>query len=220
MRGLGAPLRMMGFYSGRKNIQYIDYDGGDPNSSDYKQAWFRIKPAMATKNPMLNLPHVHSGNTCIVQTNACMYHLGRKFKLDGDTNSVKDRIDQVVAQAMDLRNSSISSFYGRKTVEENQTYIREGLTTAYQKLNSFMNHNGTTYTADNQITLSDFHIWEMLDQHENWFSFLGVPSILPKFDALKKMYELMKNEPRLALYFQSTYYKDYAMNNPHATFLH
>ena len=224
MRGLGAPLRMMGFFSQLRDgldVRYACYDAGSPSGPDYKRAWFDLKPALLRQaNPMMNLPYVldRDAGIAVVQTNACLYYLGRKFGLAGRTEAERARIDQVVAQTMDLRNASIGVFYGRLNVVPSD-HADGAVRAHYTKLNAFMAHHGTRFSAADTITLADFHLWEMLDQHESWFRFEKLASILPEFPNLVRLHKEMQMDPRLQDYFQSQYYATFELNNPHARLL-
>ena len=102
---------------------------------------------------MMNLPYVldRDAGITVVQTNACLYYLGRKFGLGGTTEAERTRIDQVVAQTMDLRNGSIGVFYGRVKIVPSD-HADGALRTHYTKLDSFMAHNGTRFSAASVIT--------------------------------------------------------------------
>ena len=76
-----------------------------------------------------------------------------------------------------------------------------------------------TSRAADTITLADFHLWEMLDQHESWFRFEKLASILPEFPNLVRLHKEMQMDPRLQDYFQSQYYATFELNNPHARLL-
>ena len=62
MRGLGAPLRMMGHYHGLiegENVEYVCFDAGSPEAENYKEEWFGVKEKIYTpQNVMMNLPWV------------------------------------------------------------------------------------------------------------------------------------------------------------------
>lgn len=225
IRGLAAPLRMICFYSGLEegvDVEYINYDAGDPTSPDYKASWFSAKEKCKENNAMANLPYIaeYQGKTLnrmVVQTNACLYMLGRKFGLSGKDTIEKSRIDQIVAQTMDWRNDSIGYFYGRK-IDNLEEYVNSGLLVHYKKLNDFIESNGTLFSCSNDITLADFHLFEMIDQHQAWFSYLSKNSILKNYPKLETIHNLMRKEKKLELYFNSQYYTEFKLNNPHALF--
>jgi len=53
----------------------------------------------------------------------------------------------------------------------------------------------------------DFHVFEMLDQHEMMAKDLGMGSPMEKFPGLKAYYEKFKSLPQLQAYFGSEAYK-------------
>ena len=169
---------------------------------------------------MMNLPYVldRDADIAVVQTNACLYYLGRKFGLGGTTETERVRIDQIVAQTMDLRNSSIGAFYGRVEIVPSD-HANGAVRMHYTKVDEFMARHGTRFSAADVITVADFHLWEMLDQHESWFRFEKLASILPEFVNLSRLYKEMQNDPRLQTYFRSQYYAKFDLNNPHARLL-
>ena len=137
------------------DVEYVCYEAGDPNSDDYKVNWFGTKPKLKLQNAMMNLPYCsESEDHYVVQTNACLYYLGRRFGLaGGDDEKVKQAIDQVVAQTMDLRNTSIRIFYnGVEEGEPLKAHIGS-VATHYEKLEGFIAGNNTVYSASNEITL-------------------------------------------------------------------
>ena len=218
---------MVCFYDGRVegvDVEYKCFDAGKPTDPSYKEAWFGVKETLyLPQNPMMNLPWVKaessSSSEMIVQTNACLTFLGRELGLQGANAVEQNRADQILAQTMDWRNASMRYFYGRSTPEEIDHYYTTGIRSHYTKINAFMNMNQTAYSAANNITIGDFHLFEMIDQHERFYTFIKKDSFLEDFKCLHAMYQNMLKEKRLQGYFDSEYYK-FPMNNPHAFFLH
>ena len=83
-----------------------------------------------------------------------------------------------------------------------------------------MLQNKTIFSTCNRMTLADFHLWEMLDQHENFYQLVDMISPLKNYLCLSKFYQIVRCDYKLKIYFESKYYKKFAMNNPHANFLH
>eukprot|EP00519_Triparma_laevis_P008398 CAMPEP_0182513332 /NCGR_PEP_ID=MMETSP1321-20130603/33859_1 /TAXON_ID=91990 /ORGANISM="Bolidomonas sp., Strain RCC1657" /LENGTH=80 /DNA_ID=CAMNT_0024720331 /DNA_START=18 /DNA_END=257 /DNA_ORIENTATION=- len=58
IRGIGAPLRMMAFYS-KVPVKIVQYDGKLPeNGIEDRSAWFDKKKSMKLVNPFINLPYI------------------------------------------------------------------------------------------------------------------------------------------------------------------
>ena len=57
--------------------------------------------------------------------------------------------------------------------------------------------------AGSRPTAGDFHIWEMLDQHELMASSAGLPSPLEAHPTLRAFHARLRALPQLQLYFDS-----------------
>ena len=107
IRGLAAALRMTCTYAGAEyeSVEYVSKpkEGGGYDTSE----WHAQKRELATKNALINLPYVLDGETLVTQSNACLYYLGRKFRLAGVTALEQMRVDEALCQVMDLRNETV-----------------------------------------------------------------------------------------------------------------
>lgn len=178
---------------------------------------------------MMNLPYlIHQdadgGERTVVQTNAIIRYLGRMLDLQGDgSEATLAKIDQVIDQTMDLRNKAVGLFYsGSDAAKFNAAapgHVANDMTVHYHKLDAFMEENNTKFSAANVITSADFHLFEMLLQHNKLCKFLKVDNPLEtgKFKRLAALCARMEKEPRLKCYFDSKYSK-FPLNNPHAAF--
>ena len=200
IRGLAAPLRMMCAYSG------IDYDPktyevtGAPGSWD-RSAWFDAKPALKEKNALMNLPYVIDGDRVVTQSNACLQYLGKKLNLMGKGEHEEGLEQQCLCQVMDLRNDAVACFYGGKDADE---YL-QGVKGHYGKFEGWLDSHNTDYLAGSQPTTADFHLWEMLDQHEAYCVAKGKPLLLhtlgSEYHLLRRFYSRFAALPQLAGYF-------------------
>jgi hypothetical protein len=170
---------------------------------------------------MMNLPYVkHSEGEYVVQSNACLYYLGRRLDLMGDDDEkTRQAVDMVIAQTMDLRNAAtVGCFYGANPSLTPELHVKVNVRPSYKKFNDFMEVSNTQWSASDSVTMADFHLWEMLDQHERWFQWTGVASVLSEFPKLEKLHGELKAHPKLASYFESEEAK-FDVNNPHAKFI-
>mmetsp|Transcript_92093 Transcript_92093/g.260188 ORF Transcript_92093/g.260188 Transcript_92093/m.260188 type:complete len:243 (+) Transcript_92093:104-832(+) len=210
IRGLGAPLRMMLEYTG---ADYTDFQVREPGE------WFGSKKeAVKAKNPLANLPYILDGNVCVCQTNACFLYLGDRFGLNGKTSADRLSTVQLVEEIYDLRNMVIDLVYPFKDVCRDQRehdsklkkHLEEGVKANYSKLNAMV---VGPFCLGNALSTADFHMFEMLDQHEHMYSKMHIPSSLGEFPALKTLHGSVKALPQLAKYFASDSYK-LPCNNP------
>lgn len=88
--------------------------------------------------------------------------------------------------------------------------------TNYTKFEGFLGEQA--YFATSTPTAGDFHVWEMLDQHEMMASRAGLPSPLAQFPKLSAFYGRFRALPQLKGYFSSEAYA-YDCNNRMANFL-
>jgi len=141
--------------------------------------------------------------------------LGRKLNLYGNDEKDVAKIDQVLNEVMDLRNNLTRIAYNSNTTTADLNKHLEGLA-SLKKLEEWFKHNKTTFSATNdRPSCADFHLWEMLDQHENLSQDIKKESLLAKFENLKKFYDTFRALPPLQNYFKSDAYK-LPMNNTSA----
>ena len=158
----------------------------------------------------------------IVQTNAIIAHLGRVCRLDGDGDAViQARIDQVLDQTMDLRNAAVKVFYsgGDQAAFDASAgpHLETTVQAHYAKLDGFLAAHGTRFAAADRVTVADFHLWEMIDQHEALAGRLGRASAVAAWPRLEALWKGLRAAPELREYFASPYYQ-LPLNNPHGVF--
>eukprot|EP01125_Pyxidicula_operculata_P021799 TRINITY_DN8650_c0_g1_i1.p1 TRINITY_DN8650_c0_g1~~TRINITY_DN8650_c0_g1_i1.p1 ORF type:complete len:237 (-),score=48.41 TRINITY_DN8650_c0_g1_i1:20-730(-) len=217
IRGLAAALRMMCHYAGVEHESVLyevkEKEGGGWDHS----SWFSVKPELKEKNALINLPYVQDGETLVTLTNACLLYLGRKFNLNGKDAEEQVKVEQILMQIMDLRNEATGGFYGPK--EKFQDNIkREYWKDHYQKFELWLQQNKTDFVASNEVTTPDFHLFEMLDQHETLSKFLNFQSPLSSYPLLSAYYQRMKSLPKLAGYLSSDIHRNLPINQRFSNF--
>jgi glutathione S-transferase len=216
IRGLGAPLRMMCAYAGAKfTPTAYEVTGESPNWD--RSAWFDVKPELKAKNALMNLPYVIDGDNIVTQSNACLEYLGRKFGLLGSNEGEESKTQQCLSQVMDLRNSAVGCFYSGSDAAKHIDSVK----VHYDKFEGWLKDNGTDYVAGPSPTAADFHLWEMLDQHEAFCIKKELPLLLHSDDTpytkLKQYYTRFAALPQLQSYFAGDLHK-FPMNNKMADF--
>mmetsp|Transcript_16496 Transcript_16496/g.23066 ORF Transcript_16496/g.23066 Transcript_16496/m.23066 type:complete len:235 (-) Transcript_16496:251-955(-) len=217
IRGLAAPLRMMCEYKGAKweNITYElkEKEGGGWDAS----AWFAVsKPKLKERNPLINLPYVDYKAKLVSQTDAIIMYLASELKLDG--GQTIDCI-QLLAEVMDLRNSAVRLFYGPKETYQNKIKDHCTVTVSrhHTKMENWLKSKGSTYLLGDKPTAPDFHLWEMIDQHEVLAKSLSLESPLKNCPRLAKLYKEFRSLKELQTYFDGPASK-YPINNKMANF--
>lgn len=216
IHGLAAPLRMMLYYKGQS---YTSVNYG----ADLKEAWLEgNKPKLAKLNACINLPYIIDGDMIVTQSNNCLLYLGQKLGIDDPGHFVTNHT--VLDQVMDLRNDLMTIVYpkgvvqGATTAEEFPEAAKEHLAQKanahFTKLEGFC---AGPYMCGPKPQSGDFHVFEMLDQHEIMATSLGEASVLEQFPKLALLHATMKEDPLLARYFEADCYAKWAHNNPLAT---
>lgn len=210
IRGLGAPLRMMLEHSG---IEYSDYSVEKPDQ------WFGTKKEEVKKmNPLANLPFLIDGDKCVCQTNAVFMYLGDRAGLNGKSAAERLMTLQMLEEIYDLRNRVIELVYPFKEVcrdkaehdEKMAKHLTEGAKGNYGKFEACV---AGPFVLGAEISTADFHLFEMLDQHEIMATKTGKTSALGEFPKLKALHAAVKDSPTLKKYFESAAYKLPLNNN-------
>jgi glutathione S-transferase len=209
IRGLAAACRMMLYF---KKQPFVNKSYGE----DAKTAWFtRDKPTLQTKNALMNLPYLVDGDTIVTQSNSCLVYLGKKLGIDSEALFVLNH--QALDQTMDLRNDLMKIVYGGPAAgfkDAFQRHLQASAVGHFTKLERFMKGK---YMCGDTIQSSDFHVFEMFDQHLAMIA--EVPGISgvdlrKSFPKLSALHTAIKAEPSLQGYFAAPMYSKYAVNNP------
>jgi glutathione S-transferase len=210
IRGLGAVFRMLLEY---KQAEYTDkqYESGED--------WFKgAKPAILEKNALANLPYLVDGDVCICQTNSILNYLGEKFGMNGSDAAAKRLNDQLLNEIYDVRNAMIDLVYAFKGCTRTQEEYDEKAAKLvdgppFAKFEAVLTRQGTDYFCGSEPCTSDFHIFEMLDQHKILSERVGRGDALKQFAKCWAFYERFRALPGLQKYFESPAYT-LPINNP------
>lgn len=240
IRGLAAPLRMMVMFSGRplKSVHYECVSNAEKNGFDHS-AWFSVKDQLKAENPLVNLPYVQVGDGPLVaQSNACFQFLGRTLGLMGDSDVEYCQVEQLLCEAMDLRNSIIRFAYSGAPAELTQwleTTVNVVGNTSCAKLDLWLRrkykdeNSGVSgvFFVGNRASAADFHIWELLDQLVRMAAFSrahghsaeDLPDgkfVLEQAPFLLAFYQSFASLEQNQRYLASPLYRALPVNNPSA----
>jgi glutathione S-transferase len=208
IRGLGAPCRMMLSYGG---VEFKD----TRYSWDGKGEWFGTdKPKLAEKNSLINLPYVVDGEKVVTQSNAVLNYIARKSRVTGAPYQRTD-IDMMLCDCYDLRDTFVNRMYWYKNLVRNvkefddmkKEYIEKQAGPFYAKYEAWLSSKNSDFMCGKRPTVCDFHVWEILDQHEMFAKDLGQDSPLGDKPKLKEYYERFRELDKLKGYFESDAYK-------------
>ena len=215
IRGLAAPLRMLCEYAA---VPYTDTQYTIPE----RDAWFKVrKPELVKHNALVTLPYVvdtrGSEQIVISQSNACLLYLGRRLGLAGSTPLEVALNEQCLCEVFDLRNAVVGVVYPRHGSDE--AGFPEALKRHWKaasghlnKLEAFLDHNDKRFASSDAPLSADFHLWEMLDQHERMKDVIGEESLLITRPRLGAFYKAFRELPQLKGYFEGAKYS-LPMNN-------
>ncbi|XP_052679113.1 glutathione S-transferase Y1-like [Crassostrea angulata] len=197
IRGLGQPIRLLLNYVGEEfdDVQY--QQGVAPDFS--RDAWLSVKNTLGLAFP--NLPYYIDGDTKITQSNSILRYIGDKHALLGKTPKEKVDCDMMVENAMDFRNGVVRLCYNKDYEKIKDDYFAN----VKDKLRQF---------AGDSITICDFPIYELLDQHR-----LMKPGILDDYPNLTKFVERFENLPKIKAYMASDKFMARPVNSNLAMFM-
>jgi len=204
IRGLGAVLRMI--------LEYKEADYKDAQFESFASWFENRKPDILKMNPLANLPYIVDGEVCVCQTNAVINYLGEKYGINGGDPQQKIANSQLLCEIYDVRNNMIDLVYPFKKVNRDEGEFNESAgkmleKPPFAKFESWLETYGTDYFCSSTPCTCDFHIWEMLDQHELLAKKFSKDSVLTAFPKCKAFYERFRALPTLQKYFDSDAYK-------------
>mmetsp|Transcript_74154 Transcript_74154/g.143518 ORF Transcript_74154/g.143518 Transcript_74154/m.143518 type:complete len:326 (+) Transcript_74154:55-1032(+) len=218
IRGLAAAPRMIAAYSKLK-INETRYGWGDAGK------WFgEIKPEFAKDNVLVTLPILKDGNRTVTMSNSVILYLARRARLSGPP-AARDDIQALLCDVYDMRDVLVQLCYWYKGVcrtvkefnEQKGKYFETKAKPFYDKYEGWLTKRESNFFIGSKATAPDFHIWEMLDQHEMLAKDVGADSPLTDKPKLKAFYDRFRALPQLKDYFESDAYK-LPCNVPEYTF--
>eukprot|EP00795_Rhopilema_esculentum_P002478 gene2478-18140_t len=178
IRGLAQPLRLILGYT-KTDFEDKTYAVGDGPTFD-KSGWTSVKDSLGLDFP--NLPYYIDGDVKITQSNAILRYIGRKYKLDGETEEEKRRVDLMENQAMDFRNGFVRLCYNPRFDDLVDDYKRN-IAAMLKQFSAFLGER--KFFAGDKLTMVDFVMYELLDQHKALDA-----SLLGPFDNLLEIPEI------------------------------
>lgn len=194
IRGLAQPIRMLLGYT-KTPFEEVFYECGEGPDYD-KSCWLDVKENLGFDFP--NLPYFIDGDVMITQSNAIMRYIGRKNKMDGDTEQEKVRVDMLENQAMDFRNGFFDLVYlsTPENFEERSTKYHQNVMVLISRFEKFLGNR--SFFAGEKLTYVDFIIYELLNHH-----IIYKPNILDGYCKLKEFLKRFEEIPQIAAFMKS-----------------
>uniref|UniRef100_A0A1I7XV95 glutathione transferase n=1 Tax=Heterorhabditis bacteriophora TaxID=37862 RepID=A0A1I7XV95_HETBA len=181
IRGFGEYIRLLLTDQG---VEFID-------DRIEREKW----PEMKSRFAFNQVPCLTENDVPIVQTGAIMRHLGRKFNLNGSTESEETFIDMFFEGVRDLRTKYSKMIYTE--YENKDDFIKNVYPVELAKLEKLLktHKNGEQYVAGDKVSYADYILFEELD-----VALILDPHSLDKFSALKAFHERWSSRPSLKNY--------------------
>ena len=148
----------------------------------------------------MNLPFLVDSKRGIVlaQTNAILHYLGRELNMVSADEVELARIDEMLDEAMDLRNKMVGFVYRTNGTKEEAQAMLSMAKAHFAKFDSFLAKQysgfftnlepkedkgpktadqakqGVAHLIPGSFTAPDFHLWELLDQFEGLSRYFGL----------------------------------------------
>ena len=197
IRGLLEPLKLICEYSDQAYSLELYHSAEDYQKFKEKQP------------PFCNLPYLTDGDLFLVQSNACLRHIGRKHGLLGKDPTEMAYADVVCEQVMDLRNAFMDVCYAESPASYQskvQPFVSAILPSHLAKLSCFL--GSCAFFGGPSPLYADFHAYEIIKQlslfdpeaisaHPNLHDYLA------RFEAL----------PRISAYLKSDRFHAFPINN-------
>ncbi|CAE8742099.1 unnamed protein product [Polarella glacialis] len=213
IRGFGAPARMMCTYAG-VDCEDIQYEARMTSTGGWSSAeWEGVdKPALSETNVFVQLPYVVNCTTgeVISQFSAVYLYLGLVLGLNGLTSRACACNEQVLFYVYNMWMELRDLVYPFKQNQDRASfkaslkpYFDTALSGHYEKLESWLQQQGTGYFVSWKPCTADFLVWEMLDQQEEMARATGFQSPMTHFELLTEFHRSVRTWPRLQAYFDS-----------------
>lgn len=206
IRGLAQPIRLLLSYTESK-FEDKKYNYGPPPEYD-RSAWFNEKYTLGLDFP--NLPYYIDGDVKLTQSLVIMRYLGRKHKLDADTEDGRIRTDMVEQQIADFRMGLARISYSPDFEKLKEEYLKS-LPAHLKAFSDFLGKR--QWFAGDKLTYVDFLMYEALDQHR-----IFSPDCLNDYQNLKEFMDRFENLPTVQKYMKSEDYMKWPLNGDMANF--
>lgn len=227
IKGLGAPLRMMVCYAGKKlrAVCYPLFPTEDGAGIDYRNSGWMLdeKPDLRAKHPLTNLPWIQMAGRAdegeedvvfVTQSNACLSYLGRRLGLLGKNDAERTKCEELLCELMDIRNGMVRFAYpstASKDTAEALMCQMGGVHGSFGKIEAHLAlRPEAPYLVGDSPTAPDFHLWEMLDQYHTMCQFFDTGHHVDPVHGssshgyLRAFYHNFRSLPQLERYFDST----------------
>ncbi|RWS19491.1 Glutathione S-transferase Mu 1-like protein [Leptotrombidium deliense] len=206
-RGFGEPIRHLLHYA---NVDFEDKRYSLVTTPFSSVEWNDDKFNLGLDFP--NLPYLFDGDVKLTQSMAILRYLARKFKLDGETEEEKIRLDLAEQELCDFRLRLVRVAYAdRKDYEKVKNEYLKELPAKFELLSKFLGNK--MFVIGDKVKYVDFLLYEVLDFHKILKS-----SCLNEFENLQSYLLRFECLPAIKKYMNSGTFKRLPINALYANF--
>jgi len=241
IRGLGAPLTMM-MCAAKVPFSLFLYDiiEDDKTEAGWKSDYFQAKGDYIKKYdaPLWNLPFCidRENERVICQTNAVFASLGRACGMYGCDENTTSQCEQLLCEIYDLRDVIVKYSYGgsgeaspKDTLQSAKKHFKKleaWLESEAKRTNSGDKRanpgdspkSNVVHLVGGKFNAPDFHLYEMLDQFEEFAKYNELGNFLDDFGRLKAFKEGFSSLEENKFYLESWLHTELPFNNCMAQF--
>ncbi|XP_060072327.1 glutathione S-transferase P-like [Ylistrum balloti] len=190
LKGRGEVIRLLMI---ENDVSYTETNCGN----NWMTEW---KPKMAFGQA----PCLKDGSLTLVQSNAIIRHLARKFNLYGANEAEACQADIVSDSVEDLRGAYVNLIY--KNYEAGKEDYIKALPEKLRLFENFIKDK-SPYILGENICFADYCLFDLLDIH-----LVLAPSCLDSFPALKALYAAVGSRPKVKAHRESDAFKAMPIN--------
>jgi len=241
IRGLGAPLTMM-MCAAKVPFSLFLYDISEDDEQNggggWKSGYFQAKGGYIQQYdaPLWNLPFCvdRENKKVVCQTNAVFASLGRVCGMYGSDETATSQCEQLLCEIYDLRDIMVRYSYGGNDSPEKTLDMANG---KFKKLEAWLELEAKRTNAgdkrvdpgdspkanvihlvEGKLSAPDFHLYEMLDQFEEFAKYYKLGNFLDGFGRLKAFKEGFSSLEENRFYLESWLHTELPFNNCMAQF--
>jgi len=146
--------------------------------------------------PFGELPRLQNGDVNIVQSNAIIRYLARKFHLYGTNAQEHTQVDIWLDEAEDIRARLAKPLFAEKLSEQSKNDLRPAAERTFELIEAQLGRlEVKNYLVGNHVTVADLSLWEVVDTHK-----IIHPDVLSKYPLFEAWYNRVASRPNIASY--------------------
>ncbi|KAI2806758.1 Glutathione S-transferase Mu 3 [Blomia tropicalis] len=194
-RGRAEPIRLLLRYAG------VDFEDKRYafDMKTHTSEWYDVKFKLGLDFP--TVPYYIEGDLKMTQSLAILRHLGRKYNMEGTTETEKNRIAMLEQQVADLFTAMARLKFrpkGPAVTDEEKAEFDKKLNVDFEQLDRFIGSN--KFSTGENISYVDFWLYEYL--HNIHGAEFVVKETVDKFANVKRFEKTIESLPQISAYLK------------------